>query len=180
MAEKICRKAFSDVFSKVTRKEMEQRFSRNRSQTWQRTLSRLLLKQLGDKIPRSPAGRLATGWLPQMQSEKRLRGNTFCVDPDSVADSHDSRQTRKWLQIRHSRPTKTQEDNSALRPPARPPTFSTPPSSYRGWAGSGSGSYFQDPAKPGQPGSKTQGQLEERPGWFSTMTDDKHVTMYIG
>ncbi|XP_045902841.1 uncharacterized protein LOC123969463 isoform X5 [Micropterus dolomieu] len=91
MAEKICRKAFSDVFSKVTRKEMEQRFSRNRSQTWQRTLSRLLLKQLGDKIPRSPAGRLATGWLPQMQSEKRLRGNTFCVDPDSVADSHADR-----------------------------------------------------------------------------------------
>lgn len=34
------------------------------------------------------------------------------------------------------------------------------------------------PAKPGQPGSKTQGQLGERPGWLSTTTD-KHVTMNI-
>ncbi|GLD64989.1 uncharacterized protein AKAME5_001648700, partial [Lates japonicus] len=66
--------------------------------------------------PGSPAGRLATGWLPRMQSEKRLRGNTFCVDPDSGADSHESRQTRKWLQIRHSRPTKTPDANSARSP----------------------------------------------------------------
>lgn len=35
------------------------------------------------------------------------------------------------------------------------------------------------PAKPGQPGSKTQGQLEERPGWLPTM-NDKHVTMNTG
>lgn len=41
---------------------------------------------------RSPAGRLATGWLPRMmQSEKRLRGNTFCEDPDSAADGHGGR-----------------------------------------------------------------------------------------
>lgn len=40
---------------------------------------------------RSPAERLATGWLPRMQREKRLRGNTFCEDPDSGADSHGRR-----------------------------------------------------------------------------------------
>ncbi|KAL7403503.1 hypothetical protein ABVT39_001374 [Epinephelus coioides] len=95
-----------------------------------------------DKKFRSPAGRLATGWLPRMQSEKRLRGNTFCVDPDSGADSHESRQTRKWLQIRHSRPTKAADASSARRPPARPPPCSPKPQAATedGQAGS---SYFQ-------------------------------------
>lgn len=36
---------------------------------------------------RLPAGRAATK-LPWMQSEKQLRRNTFCVDPESGADSH--------------------------------------------------------------------------------------------
>lgn len=108
---------------------------------------------------RWPAGRLATGWLPQMQSEKRLRGNTFCVDPDSGAYSHgrrsvssrwqwsrshfvqtnntaadsspplESGQARKRLHIRHSRPTKHQ----TLTPPDALRTApAEPPSCHRG------------------------------------------------
>lgn len=48
--KKRCRGAVSDVFPEVTRKEMEHRLSRNWSRTLQ--ISRLLLKQLGDRIPR--------------------------------------------------------------------------------------------------------------------------------
>lgn len=61
---------------------------------------------------RSSAGRLAKGWLPRMRREKRLRGNTFCVDPDSGADSHGRRSvSSRW---QWSRSHFVQTNNTAV------------------------------------------------------------------
>lgn len=86
---------------------------------------------------RSPAGRLATGWLPRMQSEKRLRGNTFCVDPDSGADSHGRRSvSSRW---QWSRSHFVQTNNTAV-------SLSSSQRAHR----PGSGSRYVTPDQPKQ------------------------------
>lgn len=64
---------------------------------------------------RSSIGRLAEGCLAQMQSEKRLRGHTFYVNPDSGADSHDRRSvSSRW---QWSRSHFVQTNNTAFYSP---------------------------------------------------------------
>ncbi|CAK6953416.1 uncharacterized protein LOC123969463 isoform X2, partial [Scomber scombrus] len=61
-----------------------------------------------------------------------------------------SRQTRKWLRTRHSRPTKTPDANSARLPPHSPPPFTKHPKAATedGQAGS---PYFQGSFRSMQP-----------------------------
>lgn len=68
---------------------------------------------------RSPAGRLATDWLPRMQSEKRVRGNTFCVDPDGGADSHGRRSVSSRWQWSRSHFVQTNNTAVSRSPPPR-------------------------------------------------------------
>lgn len=84
---------------------------------------------------RSSIGRLAEGCLPQMQSEKRLRGHTFYVNPDSGADSHDRRSvSSRW---QWSRSHFVQTNNTAF-----------PLSSSRRADRPGSGSGYVTPDQP--------------------------------
>lgn len=68
---------------------------------------------------RSPAGRLATGWLSRMQSEKRVRVNTFCADPDGGADSHGRRSVSSRWQWSRSHFVQTNNTAVSRSPPPR-------------------------------------------------------------